>query len=83
MRFYWLNPNVIKDDATGIEVAEFRGGISNQQAVRLAIQAHLERIAEAAPPRERMATLRKGTPDVASRRQGQALCDDLSGGLWR
>jgi antitoxin VapB len=78
-------PLYIKDDATAALVAELatRRGISKQDAVRLAVQAELERIAEAVPLRERIAAWRKEhkMPPRTGKKADKAFFDDLSGGL--
>ena len=65
-------PLYIKDDATAALVAELasKRGISKQDAVRLAVQAELKRIAEAIRCRADRG-LAKGTPDAAlDRKEG-------------
>jgi antitoxin VapB len=76
-------PLYIKDDATAELVARLakQHGISKQAAVRLAVQAELDRIAEAIPLRERIAAWRKEHPMPPSTGQqaDKAFFDDLSG----
>jgi antitoxin VapB len=76
-------PLYIKDDGTAElvdQLAKLRG-ISKQAAVKLAVTAELDRIAEAVPLRERFAALRKRHPlppptgEVADK----AFFDELSG----
>jgi antitoxin VapB len=57
-------PLYIKDDKTAALVAELarKRGVSKQDAVRRAVQAELQRIAEAIPLRERIAAWRKEHP---------------------
>ncbi|HEY1935889.1 MAG TPA: type II toxin-antitoxin system VapB family antitoxin [Acetobacteraceae bacterium] len=78
-------PLYIKDDTTAALVAELacKRGISKQEAVRLAVQAELERIAEAIPLRERIAAWRKEhkMPPRTGKKADKAFFDDLSGGL--
>lgn len=61
-------PLYIKDDATAELVAQRarKRGVSKQEAVRAAVEAELDRIAEAIPLRERIATWRKEHPDAAT-----------------
>lgn len=76
-------PLYIKDDATAELVAQLakKRGVSKQDAVRLAVQAELERITEAVPLRERIAAWRKEHPMPPSTGQtaDKAFFDDLSG----
>lgn len=78
-------PLYIKDDATAALVAELanKRGISKQDAVRLAVQAELKRIAEAIPLRERIALWRKEhpMPPRTGKKADKAFFDDLSGNL--
>jgi antitoxin VapB len=78
-------PLYIKDDATAGLVAELarKRGISKQDAVRLAVQAELQRMAEATPLRDRIAAWRKTHPMPPSTGQkaDKAFFDDLSGDL--
>lgn len=78
-------PLYIKDDTTARLVAEFAKlrGVSKQDAVKIAVQAELDRATEAIPLRDRFAALRQAhklppaTGDVADK----AFFDDLSGEL--
>lgn len=78
-------PLFIKDDATAELVAELakKRGVSKQDAVRLAVQAELQRIAEAIPLRERIAAWRKEhpLPPPTGKRADKAFFDELSGEL--
>jgi antitoxin VapB len=78
-------PLYIKDDATAALVAELasRRGLSKQDAVRQAVQAELDRLAEAVPLRERIAAWRKEhpMPPRTGKRADKAFFDDLSGDL--
>ncbi len=78
-------PLYIKDDSTARLVAEFAKlrGVSKQDAVKIAVQAELDRASEAVSLRDRFAALRQAHPlppatgDVADK----AFFDDLSGDL--
>jgi antitoxin VapB len=76
-------PLYIKDNATADLVAQLarQRGVSKQDAVRLAVQAELRRIAEAIPLRERIAAWRKDhpMPPPTGQRADKAFFDDLSG----
>jgi antitoxin VapB len=76
-------PLYIKDDGTAALVAELarRRGVSKQEAVRLAVQAELQRIAEAIPLRERIAAWRKEhpMPPATHLKADKAFFDELSG----
>jgi antitoxin VapB len=76
-------PLYIKDDATASLVAQLarKRGISKQDAVRLAVEAELKRVAEAIPLRERIAAWRKDhpMPPATGRQADKAFFDDLSG----
>lgn len=78
-------PLYIKDDATAGLVAELarRRGVSKQDAVRLAVQAELQRMAEAIPLRERIAAWRKAhpLPPPTGKQADKAFFDELSGDL--
>ena len=78
-------PLYIKDDATAALVTELarKRGVSKQDAVRLAVQAELERIAEAIPLRERIAAWRNEhpMPPRTGKKADKAFFDDLSGNL--
>jgi antitoxin VapB len=78
-------PLYIKDDGVAQLVARLAKlrGVSKQKAVRMAVEAELNRAAEAIPLRERFAALRRAHPlppptgDVADK----AFFDELSGEL--
>jgi antitoxin VapB len=76
-------PLYIKDDATAELVAQLakKCGVSKQDAVRLAVQAELKRIAEAIPLRERIAAWRREhpMPPPTGQKADKAFFDDLSG----
>ena len=76
-------PLYIRDDATAELVAKLakERGITKQDAVRIAVQAELERIHEAKPLRERMREWRKANPLPPSTglKADKAFFDDLSG----
>lgn len=76
-------PLYIKDDATAGLVAQLAKlrGVSKQDAVRLAVQAELQRIAEAVPLRERIASWRQQhpMPPPTGQQADKAFFDDLSG----
>ncbi|MBV9655781.1 MAG: type II toxin-antitoxin system VapB family antitoxin [Acetobacteraceae bacterium] len=76
-------PLYIKDDWTADLVAQLARvqGVSKQDAVRLAVQAALERAAEAVPLRERLAALRKARPlpPQTGKVADKAFFDALSG----
>jgi antitoxin VapB len=76
-------PLYIKDNATAELVAQLarKRGVSKQDAVRQAVQAELDRIAEAIPLRERVAAWRKEhpMPPPTGRKADKAFFDDLSG----
>ena len=78
-------PLYIKDDATAELVARLakKRGVSKQDAVRLAVQAELDRIAEEIPLRERIAAWRREhpMPSPTGRKADKAFFDDLSGEL--
>lgn len=78
-------PLYIKDDATAELVAQLakKRGVSKQAAVRLAVQAELERITEAIPLRERIAAWRNEhpMPPPTGQKADKAFFDDLSGDL--
>ena len=75
-------PLYIKDDATAELVAQLarKRGVSKQDAVRLAVQAELDRIREAIPLRERIAAWRKEhpMPPPTWHAADKAFFDDLS-----
>ena len=76
-------PLYIKDDATAALVAQLAKlrGVSKQDAVRLAVQAELRRIAEAVPLRQRIAAWREQHPKPPPTGQpaDKAFFDELSG----
>ena len=89
-------PLLIEDESTARLVTELAGlrGISTQDAVRLAVQAELDRAArtmpatsgaaaQALPLRERFARLREAypLPPATGRAADKAFFDELSGGL--
>jgi antitoxin VapB len=80
-----LVPLYIKDDATAELVAQLakKRGVSKQDAVRLAVQAELDRIAEAIPLRKRIEAWRKEhpMPPPTGQKADKAFFDDLSGEL--
>ncbi|WP_174243259.1 type II toxin-antitoxin system VapB family antitoxin [Beijerinckia sp. L45] len=76
-------PLFIKDDSTAALVGELATlrGISKQDAVKLAVQAELNRIAETTPLRERFAALRAAypLPPPTGLVADKAFFDELSG----
>jgi antitoxin VapB len=78
-------PLYIKDDATAKLVAQFAKlrGISKQDAVKIAVQAELDRATEATPLRDRFAALRHAhkLPPATGNAADKAFFDDLSGEL--
>lgn len=76
-------PLYIKDDTTARLVAEFARlrGVSKQDAVKLAVQAELDRVAAVVPLRERFAALRRAhpLPPATGNAADKAFFDDLSG----
>lgn len=78
-------PLYIKDDETAALVSELarRRGVSKQAAVRPAVQAELQWIADAIPLRERIAAWRKEhpMPPRTSKQADKAFFDDLSDNL--
>jgi antitoxin VapB len=80
-----LMPFYIKDDATADLVARLAKlrGLTKQDAVRLAVQAELDRAREAIPLRERAAALRAAhpLPPQTGETADKEFFDDLSGGL--
>jgi len=78
-------PLYIKDDATAELVAQLasKRGVSKQNAVRLAVQAELDRMAAAIPLRERIAAWRKQhpMPPPTGEQADKTFFDDLSGDL--
>ncbi len=78
-------PLYIKDDGTArlvSKLAKLRG-ISKQDAVKMAVQAELDRAAEAIPLRERFATLRREhpLPPPTGKAADKRFFDELSGEL--
>ena len=76
-------PLYIKDDATArlvSQLAKLRG-VSKQDAVRIAVQAELERASEAVPLRDRFAALRQAhpLPPVTGEAADKPFFDELSG----
>lgn len=78
-------PLYIKDDVTAELVAQLAQlrGLTKQDAVRLAVQAELDRARQAVPLRERFAALRAvhPLPPRTGETADKAFFDDLSGGL--
>ena len=76
-------PLYIKDDTTARLVAQFAKlrGLSKQDAVKLAVQTELGRVAEAIPLRYRFAALRKAhpLPPPTGKAADKTFFDDLSG----
>ena len=78
-------PLYIKDDATAelvSQLAKLRG-LTKQDAVRLAVQAELDRAKEAIPLRQRAASLRAAhpLPPTTGKAADKDFFDGLSGGL--
>src|SRR5882757_4164495 len=78
-----IMPLYIKDDTTARLVAQFAKlrGVSKQDAVKIAIQAELDRAREAIPLRDRFAALRQAhkLPPATGNLADKAFFDDLSG----
>jgi antitoxin VapB len=78
-------PLYIKDDHTADLVAQLakQRGVSKQDAVRLAVQAELRRIADAVPLRQRLERLwaEHPLPPATGLVADKAFFDDLSGDL--
>jgi antitoxin VapB len=76
-------PLFIRDDATAELVAKLakRRGVTKQDAVRLAVQAELDRDVEAAPIGERLQAYWDShpMPPATGLRADKAFFDDLSG----
>jgi antitoxin VapB len=76
-------PLYIKDDATAELVAQLaqKRGVSNQEAVRQAVQAEVQRMAAAIPLRERIAAWRTEhkLPPPTGQMADKAFFDELSG----
>jgi antitoxin VapB len=75
----------IKDETTARLVGELarQRGLSKQAAVKLAVEAELQRTAETIPLRERIAAWRKEhpMPPATGDKADKAFFDDLSGEL--
>jgi antitoxin VapB len=76
-------PLYIRDDATAAlvtKLAKLRG-LSKQEAVRLAVQAELDRATAAVPLRERFAGLRRAhpLPPATGNAADKAFFDELGG----
>jgi antitoxin VapB len=78
-------PLYIKDDVTADLVAQLAKlrGLTKQDAVRLAVQAELDRDQAAIPLRARVQMLRAAhpLPPPTDQTADKAFFDDLSGGL--
>jgi antitoxin VapB len=78
-------PLYIKDDTTARLVAQFAKlqGVSKQDAVKIAVQAALNRATEAIPLRDRFAALRQAhkLPPATGNAADKAFFNDLSGEL--
>jgi antitoxin VapB len=78
-------PLYIRDDATAELVAKLakQRGLTKQDAVRLAVQAELERTTQAVPLRERLAMLwcENPLPPPTGQVADKAFFDELSGEL--
>jgi antitoxin VapB len=76
-------PLYIKDDATARLVTRFAKlrGVSKQDAVRIAVQAELDRATEAVPLRDRFAAVRQAhpLPPATGKTADKAFFDELSG----
>jgi antitoxin VapB len=76
-------PLYIKDDTTARLVAELaeRRGVTKQDAVKIAVKAELDRMAEAIPLRERFAALRAEhpLPPPTGQAADKAFFDELAG----
>ena len=76
-------PLLIDDEATAQLVTVLAGqrGISAQDAVKLAVQAELDRSGDTTPLRERFAALRKAypSPPATGAPADKAFFDELSG----
>ena len=76
-------PLYIKDNATAELVTQLarKRGVSKQDAVRSAVEAELQRIADAIPLRERIAMWRKEhpMPPPTGQEADKLFFDDLSG----
>jgi antitoxin VapB len=78
-------PLYIKNDATAALVARLAKlrGLTKQAAVKLAVQAELQRTVEAVPLRDRLALLweEHPLPPPTGQAADKAFFDELSGGL--
>jgi antitoxin VapB len=78
-------PLYIKDDVTAQLVTQLakQRGITKQDAVKLAVQAELERADKAVPLRDRFAALRAAhpLPPATGQAADKAFFDELSGDL--
>jgi antitoxin VapB len=78
-------PLYIKDDATAALVGQLAAlrGLTKQAAVRLAVQAELERTLATLPLRDRLAALWQAhpLPPPTATPADKAFFDELSGGL--
>jgi antitoxin VapB len=78
-------PLYIKDDVTAQLVTQLakQRGITKQDAVKLAVQAELERADKAVPLRDRFAALRAAHPlrPATGQAADKAFFDELSGDL--
>lgn len=78
-------PLYIKDDATTALVAQLARlrGLTKQAAVKLAVQAELQRTIEAVPLRDRLALLweEHPLPPPTGQVADKVFFDELSGGL--
>jgi antitoxin VapB len=78
-------PLYIKDDTTAKLVAQFAKlrGVSKQDAVKIAVQAELDRAGETIALRDRFAALRQAypLPTVTGEAADKAFFDELSGEL--
>lgn len=78
-------PLYIKDDSTAalVEKLAKQRGLTKQDAVRLAVQAELDRAREAVPMRERLAAFWRDhpLPPRTGEKADKAFFDDLSGDL--
>jgi antitoxin VapB len=78
-------PLYIKDDGIAQLVAKLAKlrGVSKQKAVQMAVEAELNRAAEAIPLRERFAALRRAhpLPPPTGHVADKAFFDELSGAL--
>ena len=76
-------PLYIRDDATAELVAKLakERGLTKQDAVRIAVQAELDRTREAKPLRERLREWREANPlpPPTGLKADKAFYDDLSG----